>query len=372
LILNESDESVKEKYVNRILDLDFEKSNDEIKATIKKNVNSVLFSELLDDLIDEKKPDIDFERKNRIKYEISTGDFSDISELDEIYLPAETYEFRKFERLGIPAAVGSVLFGWLFYTLIGGFFKSEYHAALIGMPIGAWFFVWLFSKAIRHPRVAKTIKWAAVISFTGLTIATVFSNIRGSLFGKNRINFIQWIWAGVITLIVFWMLHIFKPVRVNNSVESRKAAAIQVEQFILYKQKLFSEKLEEILTEEPVENLITRQVHRGAVQANELIPPLFLSSKHIVPSIQQIYTAAETNNAEDALISMKSFLNALQSQGINPVEREDIFPFTEGEKKYFDTFGIIEEGDDVRQLYRAWTDSEGNTLIRGKVRKVRR
>lgn len=362
---------LKDQYINRITDVDFNGSPDEIKASIKKNSTRVLFEDLLDDLIEQKVDETDFERKNRIKYEISTGEFSDISELDYLYLPSDTVEFRKFERLGIPAAIGTVLFGWLFYSLIGGFFKSDYHAALIGMPIGAWLFVWLFSKAIRHPKIAKTIKWAAVIGFATLTIGTVFSNIRSSFFGKNKLNFVQWLLAAIITFMIFWMLHIFKPVKIKNRVEIKKALEKQITVFVENKIRLFGEKLNEILFEKPSENLIMKRIPEDQFKADHKIPVSLVSSKQMIPSMQQLYTASESDNAQDALISAKSFINALESQGIKPIDREDVFPFTEDEKKYFDTFGIISEGDTVQQLYHAWVDSAGNTVIRGKVRKVR-
>jgi len=381
-------------YVNEIIDIDCEISESEIKSEVKKNTNRVLLNEIIPNLIEknledkkEKKSirhDV-VEYRKRILYETS-GEIqsvikNDMSETEDLYVPPATVEFTKFERLAFPALVGSILFGILFHMFLGPLFAEKMYSVVVGMPLGASLFVWLFAKSIRHPKIAKVLKWATVVGFVGLTIGMVYTNIRGGIFGKLKVNFFQWLWLAIITLMIFWMLHIFKPVKTLNTLEIKTALKMQVNSQLKLIMKvcqiIISNNINKqngkikIKNEKQIDTEIERVREINSSKEDIKIQNL-VNGKFVPPTLEQMLISASTNDSQAALNSVKSFLNALSAQGIVTKSNDSFFVFSDDDKDCYDTFGIVNIGDEVEKMYNSWIDSTGKTMIRGLVRKVRK
>lgn len=341
------------------------KNINEIRSSLPIRVHKVIEEELIHSLIDAKAPSMTQEAEKRLRYDLSLELKDNTGAFAKIYLPEPKIEFRRIERLCIPALVGAILFGLIFFYTLGGFFKQELYSALIGMPLGACFFVWLFSKAIRHPKITKVIKWAAIAGLGVITVGAVFSGLRKNIFVKSKINFFQWLWLALLTLMSFWLLHIFKPVKAKNSEEIRLAIKTQLE-------GLLNELYETLMCQ------IDHHIHNGlSAQTGERenilkVYSALESDELISSSLHQMKFASKKADEKAAMISVRSFLNTLDSLGVHELERREEFEFLEKDSAYFDKYGIIQEGDKVSQLYRAWVDKSGACVFKGKVKKVRR
>ncbi len=337
----------------------------EIRASLPTKVHKVIEEELINSLIDLKTPSLNQEALKRLRYELSLELKDKTKAFANIYLPDPKIEFRRFERLCVPALVGAILFGLIFFYTLGGFFKQELYSALIGMPLGACFFVWLFSKAIRHPKITKAIKWAALAGLGAITLGAIFSGFRKNIFIKNKINLFQWLWLALLTLLTFWLLNIFKPVKAENYEEIRLAIKTQLDDLLkqLYEMLALS-----------IDNHLNSgfSSSKGERETTLKVYPALENDELISSSLHQMKFALEKADEKAAMISIRSFLNSLDSLGVHELERQREFEFVENDSLFFDKYGIIKEGDRVSQLYSAWVDKRGMCVFRGKVKKVRK
>ncbi len=346
-----------------LMDVDYKK-RDRVIPLVLTNTQRVINNNLIPHIIDQQMNDCDEDAKERMRYALTLEVNQNIEEYAHFYLPIPKLKFDAFERLSIPAIIGAILFGLFFYYTIGSLFKEEIFAAIIGMPIGAAFFVWLFSKVIKHPKITKLIKWSAVSGLVFITIGAVFSKLKKQFIFKPGLSFIQWIWLAILTLLTFWMLHLFKP-RLEENVEEIECCLKNQLNILLYTVYDFICFSIKTLSEQK------------SIKTNigDSIPPtknFFEESKMLSASVQQMTYALETQDKDAALLSVNSFLNSLYSLGLHQLEKEQIFKFKHEDVKNYDTFGIIHEGDLVEQLFSAWVDDQGRCVFKGKVKKVKR
>jgi len=311
------------------------------------------------------------EYKDEIYFEISQNVNVVINE--PYYIPESKKMVVKYERLASTAFIGSILFGIIFYFLLGGIFTDKYYAALLGMPIGSAFLVWLFTKAAKHPKIASVIKWGSIVGFAGITIASIFSNLKGGFFGKKSINFFQWLFMGLTTLCVFWMIHIFKPEKITDISEVKKSIGIQLKQRIMtlcvLTEAHLSKGLDKNYKDEKISEENTQTI---PVSCDEKMDKSLYSGKFLPAVFSKMLNSSRKNDEKLALVSINSYINALKASGIEPVEKARNFTFDENDEKYYDTFGIISSGDEVEILSDAWKAPDGKPLIKGMVRKVRK
>ncbi len=309
-------------------------------------------------------------KKDAILFDISAGINKIASE--NYYIPRDKIVSVKYERLALPAFVGALLFGIIFYVFLGDMFADKFYAPLIGMPIGSTLLVWIFAKAAKHPKISSVIKWGTVAGFAGISIATVFSNLKGGFFGKKTINFFQWFLMALMTLLVFWMIHVFKPVVERDSEKIEEAVKSQLIQRInamisvseIYLDRKKNEEIK-LTDNNGVGSLSKTKTEKDTVDES------FFSGKFIPPVLSQMQKCLELDDGKMALSSVQSYVNGLAAMGIKPYEKNGRFVFESGDEVFFDTFGIVEKGDMVEVLVPAWKSSNGKPIVRGTVRKVR-
>ncbi len=360
-----SDERI-EAYAEEIVTIDYSSDKDHILSKINDKLKRLLDDIIIKDCIQQTDKTLEAEEKRAIAYELSGKMSPYLEAIREFYLPPAELKFTKYERLAVPAIVGSILLGILFYLLLGHFFVEQLYAPLMGMPLGAGLFVWLFSKSISHPKISKIIKWAAVVGFAGLTVGMVYSSVKGGLFGKARINFFQWLWLALLTLLVFWMLHIFKPVKVQNTLEIKRSLKRQV---IVYLRFLINKLIEDL--DQIVNHRADQPVDTGMEKADIKLPRKMLDQSDFSRILEQLNYAVESKSEQMALNSAQSLMNSLAARGINRYKDDNTFVFSREDARFYDTFGLIKEGDKVEKLLSTWVDSDGCILAKGKVRKVK-
>jgi hypothetical protein len=361
LVEDKVDHQLIKKCQDSILsDIDYKHLND-LSSVVSVKTQKVINNKLIPEIIDSEMKDSDEETKERVRYALTTQINRKIQGLPPFYILKMKVEFTAYERLLIPAFIGAVLFGIIFYYGLGTFFKDALYAPIIGMPFGAALFVYLFSKAIRHPFITKMIKWASVAGLAVITIGAVFTGLKNKLILKPKISFIQWIWLAILTVLTFWTLHLFKPRKVIDAEETKQVLEGQLA-ILLYEIHAFSQQMIAFLPE--------KIATEGTEQVDDKTPWISLQqSKKLTPSIQQMKFA---ENHEAALSSISSFLNSLHAMGIREKEKEHTFQYSHSDIEYFDSFGIINEGDWVEQVYDAWVDDEGRCVFKGKVKKVKK
>jgi len=355
-LINESQSSI-------LSDIDF-KHMDDLSSVLLIKTQKVINNKLIPEMINNEMKDSDEETKERVRYALTSQINKKIQGLPSFYIPKMRVEFTAYERLLIPAFLGAVLFGIIFFYILGTFFKDPLYAPIIGMPFGAAFFVYLFSKAIRHPFITKMIKWASVAGLAFITIGAVFTGLKNKFILKPKISFIQWVWLALLTVLTFWTLHLFKPKKVMDEEETKKVLEGQLA-ILLYEVHAFIHQMIVLLPEKiPFED--SEYMQNG----NQ---GLFIQqSKKLMPSIQQMKYAENQEDKEAALSSISSFLNSLHAMGIREKEKEQTFQYVLSDAEYFDSFGIINEGDWVELIYDAWVDDEGRCVFKGKVKKVKK
>jgi len=338
------------------------KKNEGMQANLRMQTQKAITSQLIPELINNQFQDLNPERLERLPYSLTLKLNKKIDQLPDFYVPSPKVEFIAYERLAIPALIGAVIIGLISYYTLGSFFKEELFAPLIGMPLGAALFVWLFSKSIRHPRISKALKWTLISGLTVFSIGTLFSGLKKSVVFKPRISFLQWLWVAILTLFTFWILHLFKPQMVNNEKEVERSLSAQL---TLLLRDIWDLCITWTKNGEDIENTKTTTPQLETHQ-------LFGDSQLITSSIDQMLFAQENQDKEAALMSINSFLNSLRSLGIHERVSEPVFTYQKGDAEYYDVFGIVHEGDVVEPIYDAWVDDQGRCFFRGKVKKVRK
>ena len=352
------------KYESSILsDIDLTNTN-QIQPSLLANAQKVINNQLIPETINIQMPHSDEETKERMRYVTALEINQKIDRIPVFYIPQGKVEFTSFERLSIPAVIGAALFGLIFYYAFGSFFKEPLYSTLIGMPIGAGFFVWLFSKVIRHPLMSKMVKWVSVAGLAVITIGAVFSGLKKTIVFKPRISFLQWLWLTILTILTFWILHLFKPRKADNSEEIERCLKGQLKIFLLDVYEICTFLLKEN-TEKPL-------TETGPFKNEPQKNMFFENSQHIASSVQQMTYAVNNQDKEAALLSVNSFLNSLNSLGIHEKNNEKMFKYTKVDSDYYDSFGIIRDGDMVEQLYSSWVDDQERCVFKGKVKKVKK
>ena len=354
---------IKDCQASILSDVDF-KQIDELSSVVMVKTQKVINSKLIPETINSEMKDSDEETKERLRYALTSQINKKFHGLPPFYFPKMKVEFTTYEKLLIPAFIGAVLFGIIFYYSLRTFFKDPLYAPIIGMPIGASIFVYLFSKAIRHPFITKIIKWASVAGLAFITIGAVFTGLKNRFILKPKISFIQWIWLALLTVLTYWILHLFKPRKIVDEEETKRVLEGQLA-ILLYEIHILCQQMIVFLPE------------KNSFEVSERLQDdtqrlFILQSEKLMPSIQQMKYAENSEDKEAALSSISSFLNSLHAMGIREKEKEQIFQYTLSDSEYFDNFGIINEGDWVEQLYSAWVDEEGRCVLKGKVKKVKR
>ena len=354
---------IKDCQASILSDVDFSHL-DNLSSVVLVKTQKVINNKLIPETINSEIKKSDDETKERIRYALTTQIDKKMQGLPLFYIPKMKVEFTAYERLLIPAFIGAILFGIIFFYSLGDFFKDALYAPIIGMPFGAALFVFLFSKAIRHPFITKMIKWSSITGLAVITIGAVFTGLKNKFILKPKISFIQWIWLALLTVLTFWILNLFKPRRVVDAEATKQVLEAQLA-ILLYDVHAFSQQMIAFLPEKVVID--------GIEHVNDKTPWISIQqSRKLTPSIQQMKFAENHEDKEAALSSISSFLNSLHSMGIHEKEKEHTFQYSPSDTEYFDSFGIINEGDLVEQVYDAWVDEEGRCVFKGKVKKVKK
>jgi len=359
----ETQDLLKKYEISIFSDIDLTRTN-QIQSSLLANTQKVINNQLIPETINRQMPQSDEETKERMRYAMALEINQKIDSMPGFYIPQGKVAFTSFERLSIPAVIGAVLFGFIFYYVLGSFFKEPVYSTLIGMPLGAGFFVWLFSKAISHPLMSKMIKWISVAGLAVITIGAVFSGLKKTIVFKPRISFLQWLWLAILTIVTFWVLHLFKPREIENSEEIEYCLKGQLKIFLSDVYEIC-----EIMMKESMEN----PLKETALFKNESKKKVYFeNSQHIASSVQQMTYAVNNQDKEAAMLSVNSFLNSLNSLGIHERKNEKTFQYTNEDSDYYDSFGIIQDGDVVEQLYSSWVDEQERCIFKGKVKKVKK
>jgi len=339
------------------------KEVDGIQTVLKMQTQKVITKQLIGELINKKLPEKEPEKIERIQYNLTLRLTKKIDQLTGFYIPPSKVVFSAYHRLSIPALIGAIVFGLFFYYALGSFFKDPLFAPLIGMPLGAGIFVWLFSKAIKHPKISNAVKWTLVSGLTVFSIGTLFSGFKKSTVFKPQISFFQWIWVAILTIFTFWTLHLFKPQVIDNEEEIERSLSVQLNSLLIDFWDLCMAWVKQDEIDADSEKAVTPA---------STTYQLFKNSPLISSSIYQMLFAHENQDKEAAFTSVNSFLNSLHSLGIHEKESEPVFNYQKTDADYYDVFGIIHEGEAVEPIYGAWVDDQGYCVFKGKVKKVRK
>lgn len=293
-------------------------------------------------------------KKNSLMWELEK-----YFQLENLFFPEEAVEKVKYERLAFPALIGSFLTGYLFYLFLGDFFANPAYSFVLGSPIGAFLFVWLFSKAAGNPKMSSVIKWSIGLGFAGLTIAAVYSNIKGSLWGKVKVNFFQWLWTGILAFLAIWLLHIFKPERKIDLQKRKEIVEFQVVERMLVIEEIISLKIEKLKVEGE---------EKPSFSIKKKEEPVFQSVKE---TIDQIYSSDQSENSNLSKNAVSSFISSLEAKGVKIKKFPKSFVFDEEKQRYFDTLGIINIGDLSELIKEPWVANSGEIIFKGLTRKKR-
>ena len=273
---------------------------------------------------------------------------------EHFYIPPAQYREPRWQRLSLIACLGAIFGGALSLHFLGGIFKEETMAYIIGAPIGSALLVWLFAWLIRHPKKATLVQTLLGLGSAGLGLGVVIATVKRSLFPKSRF-FLSGILASLIGFFLLFVIQLFKPKKTVDTRLRRDVMESQLFGFL--------------------------QIVTYAYQALEVVPPPLVSHQtdttgasdgnpYVSFSLDQLRRAVESQDPHMALTAANSLFNSLTARGIKPHELKDGDPFTREFLEFYESFGLIRPGDKVEVLKTAWIDENGRSVYKGKLKRI--